>query len=158
MTTQDREGWRKIRKTGYGVWAKILVFLTSLTRTKHGLQCHFQGRAMDSGKIPHAQIPDMEVKVVQDGYELWMSCLSRGIAVLHAITDPVGIKQSSLVEPDLRLSSYPNPIANRTTLSFSLVNSGPISITIYDINGKVVWSQENVRIHPDYCAIGDRIV
>lgn len=34
------------------------------------------------GGLPHAQIADLEVRIVPGGYELWMSCLSRGIAVL----------------------------------------------------------------------------
>ncbi len=34
------------------------------------------------GGLPHSAIKDLEVKVVPGGYELWMSCLSRGIAVL----------------------------------------------------------------------------
>ena len=38
------------------------------------------------GGLPHAQIADLEVRVVPGGYELWMSCLSRGIAVLFVPT------------------------------------------------------------------------
>ncbi|MFO0833929.1 MAG: hypothetical protein U0638_03085 [Phycisphaerales bacterium] len=34
------------------------------------------------GGLPHTQIKDMEVREIPGGYELWMSCLSRGIAVL----------------------------------------------------------------------------
>ncbi|MBL9121373.1 MAG: hypothetical protein JNL80_15805 [Phycisphaerae bacterium] len=34
------------------------------------------------GGLPHASIKDLELKVIPGGYELWMSCLSRGIAVL----------------------------------------------------------------------------
>ncbi len=34
------------------------------------------------GGLPHAQIYDLEVKVIPGGYELWMQCASRGIAVL----------------------------------------------------------------------------
>ena len=34
------------------------------------------------GGLPHASIKDLEVKLVPGGYELWMSCLSRGLAVL----------------------------------------------------------------------------
>ena len=34
------------------------------------------------GGLPHAQIEDMEVRLLPDGYELWMTCVSRGIAVL----------------------------------------------------------------------------
>lgn len=34
------------------------------------------------GGLPHAAILDLEVKSISGGYELWMSCASRGIAVL----------------------------------------------------------------------------
>ncbi|MFY9235221.1 MAG: two-component regulator propeller domain-containing protein [Fimbriimonadaceae bacterium] len=34
------------------------------------------------GGLPHANIKDIEVKIIPGGYELWMSCMSRGIAVL----------------------------------------------------------------------------
>jgi hypothetical protein len=34
------------------------------------------------GGLPHAQIADVELKLIPGGYELWMSCTSRGIAVL----------------------------------------------------------------------------
>lgn len=38
------------------------------------------------GGLPHAAIQDLEVKLIPGGYELWMSCLSRGIAVLTVMT------------------------------------------------------------------------
>ncbi len=34
------------------------------------------------GGLPHAQIAALQVRELADGYELWMSCLSRGLAVL----------------------------------------------------------------------------
>ena len=34
------------------------------------------------GGLPHAAIEDLEVRAIPGGYELWMSCISRGIAVL----------------------------------------------------------------------------
>ncbi|MCC6679168.1 MAG: hypothetical protein IT436_18740 [Phycisphaerales bacterium] len=34
------------------------------------------------GGLPHAGITDLDVKLIPGGYELWMSCASRGIAVL----------------------------------------------------------------------------
>ena len=40
------------------------------------------GGAWQWGGLPHAGILDVEVKVIPGGYELWMSCISRGIAVL----------------------------------------------------------------------------
>jgi streptogramin lyase len=113
----------------------------SVDTTRIGL-CWFDGTQfgifpVEAGGLPHAQIPDMEIKVLQDGYELWMSCLSRGIAVLHVITDPVGIAQNQPLENSMQFNNYPNPLTSRTTLSFSLVNSGPVSITIFDISGQV---------------------
>jgi hypothetical protein len=39
------------------------------------------------GGLPHAQIEDLEVREVPGGYELWMSCVSRGIAVLSVTYD-----------------------------------------------------------------------
>jgi hypothetical protein len=40
------------------------------------------------GGLPHAGIKDLEVKLIPGGYELWMSCLSRGIAVLTVAGAP----------------------------------------------------------------------
>jgi hypothetical protein len=37
------------------------------------------------GGLPHAQIEDLEVKRIPGGYELWMSCVSRGLAVLTVL-------------------------------------------------------------------------
>lgn len=34
------------------------------------------------GGLPHANIKDIELKTINGGYELWMSCATRGIAVL----------------------------------------------------------------------------
>ncbi|NJL29575.1 MAG: SMP-30/gluconolactonase/LRE family protein, partial [Thermoanaerobaculia bacterium] len=34
------------------------------------------------GGLPHAQIAGLEVRTTANGYELWMSCLSRGLSVL----------------------------------------------------------------------------
>jgi len=42
------------------------------------------------GGLPHAQIEDVEVRVLSSGYELWMSCVSRGIAVLTVTTRQPG--------------------------------------------------------------------
>jgi flagellar hook assembly protein FlgD len=61
-----------------------------------------------------------------------------GIAVLNVITTPVGITQPPITESPLFLMNYPNPLTSRTCVSFSLVNEGLISLTIYDVNGKVV--------------------
>ena len=41
---------------------------------------------MQDGGLPHAGITDAEIKRVPFGYELWLSCASRGIAVLKVRT------------------------------------------------------------------------
>ncbi|MFZ1518370.1 MAG: T9SS type A sorting domain-containing protein [Ignavibacteriaceae bacterium] len=59
----------------------------STTTSTYGL-CWFDGTdfgiipQQQIGGLPHAQIYDLEVKNIQNGYELWISCASRGIAVL----------------------------------------------------------------------------
>jgi sugar lactone lactonase YvrE len=42
------------------------------------------------GGLPHAQIADLEVRPITGGYELWMSCKSRGLAVL-SVLDPAAV-------------------------------------------------------------------
>src|SRR6266542_5584420 len=37
-----------------------------------------------------------------------------------------------------KLTAFPNPFTNRVTLSFSVIQPGPASLRIYDINGKLV--------------------
>jgi hypothetical protein len=41
------------------------------------------------GGLPHAQINALRVKTAVGGYELWMACASRGIAVLFVPTDKI---------------------------------------------------------------------
>ena len=115
---------------------------SSIDTTRIGL-CWFDGVQfgvfpVEKGGLPHAQIPDMEIKQIPGGYELWMSCLSQGIAVLKVITSPVGISKIPVAESALSLTNYPNPVTGRTTLNFSLLNEGPVSLTIYDLNGRIV--------------------
>jgi hypothetical protein len=95
---------------------------------------------VEDSTLPHAQIADMEIKELDNGYELWISCLSRGIAVLTVITDPVGIVSNENPEPAIFLQNYPNPFKNYTTISFSLPDDGNVNMTICDINGRVVYT------------------
>jgi len=41
-------------------------------------------------------------------------------------------------KPSLRLSNYPNPFGSSTTLAYYLPNNGPVSIALYDQNGRIV--------------------
>ena len=115
----------------------------STTTANYGL-CWFDGTEFgmipqqQTGGLPHAQIYDLEVKVIQNGYELWISCASRGIAVLTVINDNVGISNPVTAEPALYLQNYPNPFRGETSISFSLPEDGIVSISVYDIHGKVL--------------------
>lgn len=90
------------------------------------------------GGLPHAQIKDMEIRVTAEGYELWMSCLSRGVAVLTVFSDPVGVETITEANPSFYLQNYPNPFNESTSISFSLPVDEKVIIDITDINGKIV--------------------
>ncbi len=72
----------------------------STTTSTYGL-CWFDGTnfgiipQQQIGGLPHAQIYDLEVKHIQNGYELWISCASRGIAVLTVTGTVVPVELTS---------------------------------------------------------------
>ena len=90
---------------------------------------------VEAGGLPHAQIPDIEIREISDGYELWISCLSQGIAVLEVITGPVGILSFKDKEAHATLFANPNP--GRTHIGFTFtINYGKeddVRISIYDV-------------------------
>jgi hypothetical protein len=66
------------------------------------------------GGLPNDQITDMEIKIIPNGYELWISCLSRGVAVLKVknpvLTLSVGlqaINAQDTITVELRNSASP---------------------------------------------------
>lgn len=116
----------------------------STTTSTYGL-CWYDGTNFgiipqtQTGGLPHAQIYDIEVKLVDDGYELWISCASRGIAVLYVVTTTVGVELAiAAVEPELFIENYPNPFTDFTSVNFSIAEPGLVHLAIYDINGKII--------------------
>jgi hypothetical protein len=49
------------------------------------------------GGLPNSNIKDIEVLETDNGYELWMSCMGRGIAVLTIATDPVSVSERGII-------------------------------------------------------------
>ena len=87
----------------------------STTISTYGL-CWFDGTnfgiipQQQIGGLPHAQIYDLEVKNIQNGYELWISCASRGVAVLTV---------TGTVVPVELVSFTANTNGNNVNLSWS---------------------------------------
>lgn len=93
------------------------------------------------GGLPHAQIYAAQVRPLPTGYELWLSCASRGIAVLTVeYPDPTAVEPSASL-PGLRLEpSTPNPFRAATTLRFSLPVAERVELGVYDVQGRLVRS------------------
>jgi hypothetical protein len=87
--------------------------------------------------LPHAQIYDAELRVVDDAYELWLACASRGIAVLTVpLEDLTGVAEST---SELRiLTGSPNPFTDRSVIDFSLETAGLTSLEVFDVRGRRV--------------------
>jgi hypothetical protein len=90
------------------------------------------------GGLPNSNIKDLEVKEIPGGYELWMSCMGRGVAVLEVITDPVGISEPRYLNSEMTVSAYPNPAGEKVDIGFTMEQSGDVQLSVYDILGKQV--------------------
>lgn len=89
------------------------------------------------GILPNSSIKDIEVKQIANGYELWISCLGRGIAVLSFYTGTVDVDDIALT-PEISVTAYPNPATQKVDISFNLSSQGATQIAVFDINGRKV--------------------
>ncbi|MBS1551647.1 MAG: T9SS type A sorting domain-containing protein [Bacteroidetes bacterium] len=100
------------------------------------------------GGLPHAQIYDIEVKNIQNGYELWISCASTGVAVLTVNGSPSGI-----INPETQINfitleqNYPNPFNPVTIIRFTVNKESFTELKVFDITGREVASllSENLK-------------
>ena len=91
------------------------------------------------GGLPNSNIKDLEVRETATGYELWMSCLGRGMAVLDVILNPaVGISEPTFTNPENTLSVYPNPASDKVIIEFDNNITGFVQLSVYDFQGKKV--------------------
>ncbi len=108
----------------------------STTTSTYGL-CWFDGTnfgiipQQQIGGLPHAQIYDLEVKHIQNGYELWISCASRGIAVLTVTGSVVPVELVSFTA-----STNGNNVNLYWSTATEINNSG------FSIERKQVFSQQ----------------
>ena len=91
------------------------------------------------GGLPHAGILDLEVKATPGGYELWMSCISRGLAVLAVdVQVPTPIGQDEVPSNFALQKNFPNPFNPRTTIQFTLDRDQEIDRSLFDARGHLV--------------------
>ena len=91
------------------------------------------------GGLPHASIIDLEVRVIPGGYELWMSCASRGIAVLTVRTQTTAVDPGEA--PAVRLTmaqNQPNPFRAGTQIHFGLPRMESVRLDVFDVTGRLV--------------------
>ncbi len=99
----------------------------STTTSVYGL-CWFDGTnfgiipQQQTGGLPHAQIYDIEVKNIQEGYELWISCASRGVAVL-TVSNPLLILTLSFSFEALNAHDTVNVELRNAASPFNLIES-----------------------------------
>jgi hypothetical protein len=102
-----------------------------------------------TGGLPHAQIYDVEVKNLQNGYELWISCASRGVAVLTVDNIPTNINNPGIkINSYILEQNYPNPFNPSTNLEFGISDLGFVSLKVYNIVGKEVATLVNENLGP----------
>jgi streptogramin lyase len=101
------------------------------------------------GGLPNSTIKDLEVReMAGGGYELWMSCLGRGIAVLGINTNTVGMAQQTSAKSDNTVSVFPNPATDKTTISFNQDKSGFCRLSVYTLSGTKVKDIMNSPVSP----------
>ena len=91
------------------------------------------------GSLPNSNIKDLEVREISGGYELWMSCLGRGMAVLTVIDGITNVENEKEIPTSFELSqNYPNPFNPTTTINYQITKNDFVSLKVYDILGNEV--------------------
>ena len=82
---------------------------------------------------------------------MWISCASRGVAVLKVETLLQIWKETKNTPTDFVLhQNYPNPFNPTTTISFSIPFSGFTSLNVYDILGNEIATLVNEKPAGNY--------
>lgn len=91
------------------------------------------------GGLPNSTIDDLEIREIPGGYELWMSCVSRGIAVLTVqLQNPATVAQDADM-PTLALEqNRPNPFRGKTQIGFALPRTETVRLDVLDITGRLI--------------------
>ena len=92
----------------------------------------------DWNVLPNSTIQDVEVKIIDGGYELWLSCLGRGIAVLTVLNNGLSTNDLSPETNIAVLSAHPNPASEKVQITFNNKVAGLTNVSVYDLMGRKV--------------------
>ena len=90
------------------------------------------------GGLPHAQITDIEVRELPGAYELWMTCVSRGIAVLTVPYTPTSVREEAVPGALLLAQNFPNPFNPATAITYTLPSQAHVKLAVYNTLGQEV--------------------
>lgn len=91
------------------------------------------------GGLPNSTIKDAELRVTETGYELWLSCLGRGIAVLKISYSPSSGKIITRKDSEI-FRIWPNPSQGNIHIKAEEnLTDNEILINVYDILGKKLY-------------------
>ena len=112
----------------------------------------------DWNVLPNSTIQDVEVKIIDGGYELWLSCLGRGIAVLTVLNNGLSTNDLSPETNIAVLSAHPNPASEKVQITFNNKVAGLTNVSVYDLMGRKVTelmnSKCNKGVQTLHCCMG----
>jgi hypothetical protein len=68
-----------------------------------------------------------------------------GSCSMGSITKSNAVEETKILPQKLSLSNYPNPLSSRTTIQYTVPNDGKVSIKVFDLEGRELYSMVNAQ-------------
>jgi glucose/arabinose dehydrogenase len=117
-----------------GTWRKLGPFSTTIN----------DGNIMVSSTDTHANF---------SGVEIWSSQQSSSnqrLATDTTLSESETLTESEESGVGLDLEFYPNPFSNQATIAYTTTQSGPTSVSMYDVRGVKIWSAPDKNVEKGY--------